>query len=590
MAIDYIPKRTPSNKDDSCYRQTNPKTQRPKKPAIKTHAFQIDSHKAAANPPNLIHRVLSKMTYGPNSHDVAHINQLPGADDQARVMAYIDEQLNPQSIDDSSCEQRLTPSNGFTTLQKSRQQLYQQHSRRPDGADIEWSYFTRPSKEISYSTIIRGIHSKRQLLEMMTDFWHNHFNVYNNAYGVQPMLVHYDRDVIRPNVLGNFRDMLYQVTRSTCMLIYLNNGSNEQSAPNENFAREVMELHTLGAENYLGRMDWQDVPIDNNGFRTGYVEADVMEMARALTGWSFSGASWWDYQNGNIATGLFQYRDEWHDKGTKRVLGEMFDYNQSNPQSDLNQILDLLASHPGTHRFLAKKLCRRFIADEPSATIIDAVADTLKQNWQAPDQIKLAMETLLKSNEFLSIWGEKIKRPFERTIGAMRQLQYQFSFNPDVEYSGWHYWELFDTGHHPFHWAAPNGYPDVKSHWLGTSSLVGTWKFIQWITHFTRDGNNQTLLLNKLLEDTLNGLPNSNDHTAEKIVDFWCEKIIGLIPDATTRNHLADLMASVDHRDPIGGNHQALIDLNDNSWPEYNQDRLYAMVATLFFTPEFIYR
>src|SRR5690554_4751221 len=590
MPIDYTPKRKHPKKDIPGYQQPQKLTRRPKQPVIKTHAFISTNNKAAANPPNLIHRVLSKMAYGPNSHDVAHIKQLSGATDQAKVLAYIDQQLNPQTINDAACEQRLTATNGFTTLTKSRQQLYQQHSRRPDGADIEWSHFVRPSREVSAATFIRAIHSKRQLNEMMAEFWHNHFNIYNDAYGVQPMFVHYDRDVIRPNVLGNFRNMLYQVTRSTCMLIYLNNGSNNQSAPNENFAREVMELHTLGASNYLGHMDWQDVPIDNQGYRTGYVEADVLEMARALTGWSFSGASWWDYQNGHVATGLFQYRDDWHDSGTKRVLGEYFDYSSANPQRDLNQILNLLAQHPRTNLFLAEKLCRRFIADEPPTAVINAVANTLQDNWQASDQIKLAMETLLKSSAFLNTWGEKVKRPFERTIGALRQLQYQFKFNPEEEHSSWFFWDYFETDHQPFYWASPNGYPDVKSHWLGTSSLISTWKIIQRIAHRHEDYDGSKPILNKVVEDTFIGLPNVNDHTAVNLVNFWYEKIIGALPDTTTRNHLADLMATEDHRDPIGGNHNLAIDLNINDWPEYNQDRLYAMVATIFFTPEFIYR
>lgn len=590
MPIDYTPKRKKPNKDIAGYRQQKKLSRRPKQPVIKIHAFMVGSNKAAANPPNLIHRVLSKMAYGPNSRDVAHINQLPGTTDQAKVMAYIDEQLNPHTINDTACEQRLTGANGFTTLNKTRQQLYQQHFRKADGDAYEWSIFTRPSREVSLATILRGIHSKRQLKEMMADFWHNHFNISNDAYGVQPMFVHYDRDVIRPNVLGNFREMLYQVTRSTCMLIYLNNGSNRKTAPNENFAREVMELHTLGADNYFGHMDWQDVPIDNNGYRSGYVEADVLEMARALTGWSFSGASWWDYQNGNIATGLFLYRDDWHDTGTKRVLGENFHYTSANPQQDLNQILDLLAQHPGTNRFLAEKLCRRFIADEPPATIVNDVADTLQQNWQAPDQIKLAMETLLKSSEFLNTWGEKIKRPFERTIGALRQMQYTFEFNPNNEHTSWHFWDIFDTGHQPFYWASPNGYPDVKSHWLGTSSLVGTWKMIQRMAHRHEDYDGNKPILNKIVDDTFIGLPNANDHTAAKLVDFWYEKIMGALPDSTTHNHLADLMASDDHRNPIGGDHNSAMDLTVNDWPAYNQDKLYAMVATIFFTPEFLYR
>lgn len=592
MAIDFVPHHKKQQRHVPGYGQQKKLTKRPQPMSPKKRTFGVDNNrnKAATTTPDLLHRVLTKMAFGPSDELVNHVNQLPGANTQAKIMAYINEQLNPDLINDSACNQMLTSANGFTTLNKSRQQLFQEHARRPDGVDIPWPKFVRPIQEVIYAAFIRGIHSKRQLLEMMADFWHNHFNIYSDAYGVQPMFVHYDRDVIRANALGNFRQMLYQVTRSTCMLIYLNNGSNEQSAPNENYAREVMELHTLGAENYLGHMNWQDVPSDSQGRRVGYVEEDVMEMARALTGWSFSGADWWDYQNGNIATGLFQYRDGWHDKGAKRVLGEYFDYSAAQPQSDLNQILDLLAEHPGTNRFLAEKLCRRFIADEPPTDVVDAVATTLHNHWQSPDQIKLAMQTLLTSDAFLNTWGDKVKRPFERTISAMRQLQYSFPFNPEEEISGWHFWVFLDTGHLPFSWAAPNGYPDVKSHWLGASSMMATWTFTQWIAHFHEDNDGEKPILNSVVADTFVGLPNANEHSAYKLVDFWYQKIIGAPPNTETRDHLAQFMASTDRDDPIGGDANAPIDLNTNVWPSYNQDRLYAMVSCIFFTPEFMDR
>ncbi|TDR20631.1 DUF1800 domain-containing protein [Marinicella litoralis] len=546
-------------------------------------------------PANLTHRIMCKMAFGPNNADLNHIQGLPGATEMDRVLAYIDEQLEPQNIDDSVVDTMLTQ--GFETFNKTQQQFFQEHVHIPGGEDIPWDVHIQPGRETIYAAFIRGINSKRQLLEMMADFWHNHFNVYMDGDNIQPMFVHYDRDVIRPQALGNFRTMLYEVTRSNCMLSYLGNGVNEQSAPNENYARELLELHTISAQNYYGHMAWQDVPTDGQGRRLGYVEADVLELARALTGWSFSGASWQDYQylyddppiDLTLApTGLFMFRPDWHDQGVKRVMGTDFFYDANDPEKDVNDILDMLAEHPATAQFLAFKLCRRFIADEPSQSTVDLVANSLHQNWQSPDQIKLAMEVLLKSADFLNSWGDKIKRPFEKTISALRQIEYTFSFSPTEEYSGWHHWGFQDSGQPPFGWTSPNGYPDIKSHWLGASSTMSTWKFIQWTSRF-RDGNNNDTPFNQILQITNDALT-VNERTANGIVNYWYEKACGIVPDANSQDKLAEFMSYDDFENPVGNDRNTPIDINTNNWPAYNQERLYAVVSTLFLTAEFSYR
>ncbi len=552
---------------------------------------------APITPPNLTHRVMSKMAYGPSDDDMNHIASLSGATEMDRILSYIDEQLNPDSIVDSTTDAMLTQ--GFETLNKTQQQFFQDHIHIPGGGDIPWETHIQPGRETIYATFIRGINSKKQLLEMMADFWHNHFNVYMDGDNIQPMFVHYDRDVIRPEALGNFRNMLYEVTRSNCMLSYLGNATNEQAAPNENYARELLELHTISATNYFGHMPWQDVPTDGEGRRTGYVEADVLELARALTGWSYSGANWRDYQyltpnppgpiNLNDApTGLFMFRPDWHDQGIKKVMGTDFIYDSNNPEKDVNDVLDMLAEHPATAQFLAFKLCRRFIADNPSSGIVDQVAASLHQNWQAPDQIKQAMEVLLKSNEFLNTWGEKIRRPFEKTIAAMRQIGYTFSFDPTVEFSGWHHWGFQDSGQPPFGWTSPNGYPDVKSHWLGASSTMATWKFIQWTSRF-RDTTNNDIPFNQILSIT-NAALTANQRTANGLVNFWYEKACGIVPDSNTQDRLAEFMSYDDFQNPASNDRNTPIDINNNDWPAYNQDRLFAVVSTLFLTAEFSYR
>lgn len=537
--------------------------------------------------PNLIHRVLSKMAFGPSDADVAHIQSLPGANDQAKVLNYIDEQLNPTSINDSFASSLTAGTNGFGTLGKSRQQLYQDHIRRPDGSNIDWEDHIRPGRETTAATFIRAIYSKRQLFETVVDFWHNHFNVYQYTDNVQGMFVHYDRDVIRANALGNFRDMAYAVTRSNSMMMYLGNALNHQEAPNENFARELLELHTLGAENYLGHMPWQDVPEDAQGRKVGYVERDVYYLARALTGWSYDGAHWSDDDNGHAPTGNFMFREDWHYDGITRVLGEYFEYNPDYPLSDFRSILNRLAEHPGTARFLARKMCRRFISDTPTQGIIDQVADTLQQNWTAPDQIKQAFEVLLKSDEFLNTWGEKIKRPFERSVSAMRGIGFNYHFNPTDSETNTHRWIFSESGGYPFSWTSPNGYPDVKAHWLGSSSQMMTWRYIQWLSQ-DKDANEN--FYNDVIGITQNAIPNANNITPNGLVDFWFEKLCGVVPDTHTRNHLRDFMA-LSHNDtgnPIGPND--VIDITDNGWPGYNQERLMALVGMICMTTEFGYR
>jgi uncharacterized protein (DUF1800 family) len=479
--------------------------------------------------------------------------------------------------------------NGFTTLNKNRITLYQQHLRLPGGGDIPWETHILPGRETVYATFLKGIHSKKQLFETLTDFWHNHFNVFLDNDGIPAMFGNYDRNVIRANCLGNFRQMLYDVTQSTCMLAYLGNGINELSAPNENYARELLELHTISADNYYAHLSWDQVPIDNQGRRTGYVEEDVLELARALTGWSFSGADWWDYQNGNVATGEFLYRDDWHDKGVKRVMGTNYSYDSNNPMKDVNDILDSLAEHPATADFLARKLCIRFISDTPNQAIIDLVSDSLHQNWQHPDQIKLAMEVLLTSNDFLNTWGEKIKRPFERTISAMRQIGYSFGFDPTDEVSGWHYWNFINSGQSLFYWTSPNGYPDTKADWLGSSSTMATWRFIQWISRFRNDTLDQPY--NTILEQTIAAFPNANDRTPNNLVNYWYEKACGVPPDNNTQDKLAQFMSLVSVSEDIYMDRDTFIDFDlPDDWPDYNRERLYAVVTTIFLTTEFSYR
>ena len=277
-----------------------------------------------------------------------------GGNDLDRLTAWVDQQLDPGSIDDSEADNRIAAS-GFTTLDKSLQQLWIDHAV----ADPDWEERIRPATETQLATFIRAIYSRRQLFEVLVDFWHNHFNVYGWDFWEAPVWVHYDRDVIRANVLGNFRQMLEDVAKSTTCSSTSTTGSIPSDGPNENYARELMELHTLGSENYYGAVSRNEVPVDGDGIAVGFVDEDVFSVARCLTGWSIDGDPWWDPYTGD---GGYLYRHDWHDTTAKNVLGVQLPANQP-PEKDFLDVLDILAAHPGTGRFVARKLCRRLIGD-----------------------------------------------------------------------------------------------------------------------------------------------------------------------------------------------------------------------------------
>ncbi|MEP6907210.1 MAG: DUF1800 family protein, partial [Pseudoxanthomonas sp.] len=218
-------------------------------------------------------RALNNMSYGATPTTIAEFNAL-GSTDAQRLANWVDWQLDWTSISDTAVEQRLS-TNGYTTLEKSLEQLWNDHVK----ADPIYDIRMRPAWEVQRASYVRATYSRRQLREVLVNFWHAHFNVMGTDFSVGPVFVHYDRDVIRANATGNFRTMLESVAKSTAMLYFLDNLNNSRSGPNENFARELLELHTLGAENYLGFMDPFQVPPcpEDPAYPIGYTDIDVYE-------------------------------------------------------------------------------------------------------------------------------------------------------------------------------------------------------------------------------------------------------------------------------------------------------------------------
>jgi uncharacterized protein (DUF1800 family) len=333
---------------------------------------------------------------------------------------------------------------------------------------MDYTERQRPAQEVIAASLIRAVHARAQLREVMTQFWHNHFHV--NAQKDETTAVFFpghDR-VIRENALGNFRVLLGEIARSPAMLYYLNNADSTASPANENFARELLELHTLGAENYVNDTapNWRDVPGAADGLAQAYIDQDVYEVARAFTGWSVGDGRY--ISDGVTApkTGLFHYVEAWHDPYQKRILGVEFAPHQG-PMVDAEQVMDLLSRHPGTARFVSRKLIRRLLTDDPDPAMVDRIATVFLQQADAPDQIAQVVTAIVKDPLFASTPPGKFRRPFEFLAGLYRATGVQVTA-PDMAWD----WQLQQAGWKQHTYGPPTGHPDRASRWSSASTMA----------------------------------------------------------------------------------------------------------------------
>ena len=317
--------------------------------------------------------------------------------------------------------------------------------------------------ELIENKLQRAVYSPRQLEEVLVDFWLNHFNVYRDKNTVGMLLTSYERDAIRPHVLGRFRDMLLATARHPAMLSYLDNfqsRSAPENAPtpggvvaiggpnqglNENYGRELLELHTLGV----------------NG---GYTQADVINVARAFTGWTI-----FDPQR----YGEFQFNPQMHDRAEKVVLGQTFP--RGGGEDEGVKIIDMLAAHPSTARFISRKLAQRFVADDPPQALVDRMAATFTKTG---GDLRAVMETLLLSREFMSegAWQAKVKTPFELVTSALRALEADVSDTTALAL------RLSEMGMPLYARIDPKGYPNTADAWSGSAGLLGRINFANALT------------------------------------------------------------------------------------------------------------
>jgi uncharacterized protein (DUF1800 family) len=339
--------------------------------------------------------------------------------------------------------------------------------------------------ELQASRILRAVYSERQLQEVMVDFWENHFNIFAGKGADRWLLISYDRDTIRPNTLGKFKDLLVATAQSPAMLFYLDNfqsvspnaqqrnrpfrdmlnarrqnqqergqmaNAQQQARPqqqqqrmrrgiNENYARELMELHTLGVEG-------------------GYTQRDVQEVARCFTGWTIRAPRG---GQGDADAGTFFFNERMHDNGEKVVLGQKIPAGGG--MKDGLMVLDILARHPSTAKFLATKLARRFVMDNPTPELVARIAAAYTKS---DGSIRETLRAVFNSPEFNSqaAYRAKIKTPFELAASAIRTLNGETNGGPAI-----HQW-IARMGEPLYMYQAPTGYPDTAEDWVNTGSLL----------------------------------------------------------------------------------------------------------------------
>jgi len=472
-------------------------------------------------PDEQIQQVLNRLTFGPRSDDAAKVRAM-GVD------KWIEAQLHPERISDSRVDSIMSKyavysmSTSDVIRDYGVVQQLQRQAKKEAGADTSMdkrdarrevlaqdpkvAAVVRQTQqfvgEIQSAKLARAVDSERQLNEVMVDFWENHFSVFAGKGQTRLFLAQYDRDVIRPRALGKFRDLLGAVAKSPAMLFFLDNaqsaadstqptlvarnggrggragliarrpgrggiGRGQQLPPaarerlqnatpeereqlmqrlqqqakrglNENYARELMELHTLGVDG-------------------GYTQKDVQEVARALTGWTFQ------RQNGE-----FFFNPNIHDAGEKVILGQKFPAGHGEDEGE--RVLDIVARHPSTARFITTKLARHFVSDEPPKALVDRCAQTFTKT---DGDIRETLHCVITSPEFFSraAYRAKVKTPFELVASALRAVNAEPDTTPRTAQL------VARLGQPIFGRQTPDGWPDRGDAWMNTGAILNRINF-----------------------------------------------------------------------------------------------------------------
>jgi uncharacterized protein (DUF1800 family) len=359
------------------------------------------------------HHLLSRAAYGPRPGDLDDLREM-GRD------KWIEQQLHPELINDKLCDLR---GRRFEELEQQAGESYEYDQR-----------YLR--QDLARHTLLRAVYSRRQLFEVMVGFWGDHLNININKGDCIYLKGADDRDVIRKHALGKFRDLIRASATSAAMLVYLDGNQNAAGVPNENYGRELMELHTLGVDG-------------------GYGQRDVFEAARALTGWRV---------RKKFRRGSVYFDPDKHDAAAKQLLGRVIPAGLG--ENEVDRVVDIVCSHPSTARHVSTKLVRRLVGDDPPSSLVDRVAKVFRET---DGDIKSMARAVLTSPEFEGSRGNKFKSPFTFVVSALRATGADtHARQPLIEY-------LTRMGQGVFEYPTPDGYPDKPDPWLGT--LLWRWNF-----------------------------------------------------------------------------------------------------------------
>lgn len=422
---------------------------------LSSHALAKSSHPSSPIEKKAAH-ILDRLSYGAKPGQIQELSK--SGDDG--IQKWIDAQMNPKTISDSAVEAKVKKLPSFSmTVEQLTETYPKPKGKKSNKAQMGTEEMPKQMLvELVSQKMIRASESNRQLQEVLVDFWFNHFNVDFRKGMTKWLITSYERDVIRPNVFGKFSDLLKAVAHSPAMLFYLDNhesvkvGLMPKTGPkkkqkgvkttpkgiNENYARELMELHTLGV----------------NG---GYTQKDVIAVARIMTGWSI-----------DRSNGTFKFKSQTHDTGAKKVLG--IAYPAGGGEEEGNRLLEFLAKQPATAKFISRKIAVRFVSDDPPEALIEKLSKT----FLATDgDLSAVYRELFKSSEFLAdaAKSSKIKTPFHLIVSIVRALDGEVDIGSfqDVKKIDV---ALGQMGQPIYRCQPPTGFKDTAEFWVNPGALV----------------------------------------------------------------------------------------------------------------------
>ncbi len=528
------------------------------------------THAPPGGAPTLARLAYSRLGFGPRPGDADF-------DDAGALTSYIDGQLNIEAIDDSVCDAALAQlyltqgkdgaGNVLPPLNASTQQI-KTYIAAPSNVPVY-----KPGALADFltdATYLRAILSKRQLYEAMVDFWSNHLNTtwMDSEYKYWE-----DQHVIRKYALGNFRDLLGASAKSPSMMQFLSNRFSDGGNPNENYARELMELHTLGSVNRI--------PGHAKNGQFNYTEVDVHSVAGILSGWT----------NYKSTDDSFKFNDspDWpsHDWTGKQLWLGNDDYYDLpfGGQEQGETLLDILAEHPSTAWFLSRKLCRRFISDDPDTfcpNVVQAGAEAFIETY---GDIRATLRAILTADvagaDFKSSWGQKIKRPFEFYISTLRAMNVSEYPPPNTVNPSADDYELRihieSIGQKLFECHPPTGYPDFMVAWMNSNQVFSRWTMgnalvRRYFGEYQQDQSTSWAVIApvNLALDAYIGA----GKTADQVVDLLITNFIGRSIDPTDRQAFVDYLSQ-------GGPANLIASTNL---------KLRALIGTLIGSPYFQWR